>query len=101
MKRISRLEWVDHFKRFAESGMSVTEYTKKHGLAPSRWYYWRKLLGLPRDEVKAFIPVIAKDGGSTAKLSVSLGKELSLSFSEDVNLARLSSIVKSLLGSLR
>lgn len=101
MKRLTGEDWAKHFERFSSSGMSVAEYTKKHGLGLSKWYYWRKVLPMPHDSLPSFVPVIANDKQHVGRLNISLANGLSLSFAEDVNLVRLGGIVKALLGAIK
>lgn len=34
--------WEEQIRFWHESGLSQTEYCKRHGIRTSQWYYWRR-----------------------------------------------------------
>jgi hypothetical protein len=39
-----RQHWKEHIRRWKESGLSQSEYCRKHGLKANRFWYWKKRL---------------------------------------------------------
>ena len=60
-----QLFWKQHFEDCKTSGLSQSEYCKRHNVVESQFYYWKKQLGFTRPQSKVmkikkpsqFIPV--------------------------------------------
>ena len=71
-------EWKQHFINCKNSGLSQTQYCKKHGITESKFYYWKKQLGLVKKKSSSesnhktskFVPVQTRpDPGFTIRLN--------------------------------
>ncbi len=98
MKQNDGINWKQHFKDQQVSGLSVQEYLKVHKLAESRWYKWRqRLFGKARSKTAAaFVPVVFDNREKMSNVSIQIDGGIKISFSEEVNLARLSNVIRAL-----
>jgi lysophospholipase L1-like esterase len=56
--KLSTTDWQRHIAQQRQSPLSITAYCAKHGLPPSRWYYWQSKLKESRANENMMIPVV-------------------------------------------
>lgn len=79
--------WTERFRRFAQSGLTITDFCKAEGVRTQAFYHWRaKLANLqtprqsttPRPEKPAFLPITLQQQRPTVELLLPTGLTLRL-----------------------
>jgi hypothetical protein len=80
-RQATRQLWADRLARFPDSGLSVTAFCAREGVAPNSFYYWKRRLTAELaapDAAPRFLPVrlapaaaveVALPGGAVVRLT--------------------------------
>ena len=95
------IQWSNHFKNQASSGLTIAEYCKKHKLHTSRWYYWRsrklkKSKAAPA--ASSFAQVRVRDSKKEPGILIRLPNGIEVKADADIDSHRLGRIVNFLTG---
>ena len=89
--------WEEQIRIWQESGLSQSEYCKRHGIRQSQWYYWRRRC---RDTetgltlVPLRLPSLSGNTHSTPTLRVVTPNGFTIEFDGDASVTTLPHLIR-------
>jgi len=89
--------WGEQIHLWQESGLSQSEYCKRHGIRTSQWFYWRRRC---RDTEESFtlvplkLPQIMGNGGKTPAFRVITPNGFTIEIDHDASRLSLAQLIR-------